>query len=152
MLKVGFEKPEKCFQCGRCTSSCTVSRILKDYRPNRIVGFVRHGLVRKILDPSIWNCARCLKCVEYCPQKVAPADIVLNLQYQAVSEGIPFPEAYRAMVEEVSKTGLAFQEMNVTDRDFETWSRESFGLPPFRVGKHVAKISEIVSMIEKGDL
>ncbi|MBO3803522.1 MAG: 4Fe-4S dicluster domain-containing protein [Candidatus Brockarchaeota archaeon] len=152
MLKVGFEKPEKCYQCGRCTSGCTVAKVLKDYRPNRMVGFVRHGMGKKAINESLWYCARCLKCVEYCPQKVAPADVVLSLQHQAVSGGAPFPEAYRAMVEKISETGLAFQQMEVTDRDFETWSRGSAGLPPVPVGGRAARIAKIVSMIEKGEL
>ncbi|MGQ9514324.1 MAG: hypothetical protein ACUVTL_04660 [Thermoproteota archaeon] len=50
MLKVGFEQPEKCFQCGRCSSVCTVSKIVKEYRPNKIVGFVGHGLLKNVLD------------------------------------------------------------------------------------------------------
>lgn len=152
MFRTGFEKPEKCFQCGRCTSSCSISKIVGDYRPSRIVGFVRHGLPEKALDKNLWNCARCLKCVEYCPQDVAPADLISNLQFQAVSKGLKPPEAYGEMLTNLSETSLAFKQVNVTDRDFEVCNRESMGLPPLTTGDRWRKASEILSKIKKGEM
>lgn len=151
MFKTGFERPEKCFQCGRCTSSCTISKILGDYRPNRIVGLVRHGLPEGKLDKIVWNCARCMKCVEYCPQKVAPADLISSLQYQAVSRGSAFPEAYGEMMKILCETGLAFRQVDVTDRDFEVCNRASMGLPPLTAGAK-GKFLEIISKIREGEM
>jgi len=151
MFKTGFERPEKCFQCGRCTSSCTISKILVDYRPNRIVGLVRHGFSEGVLDKIVWNCARCMKCVEYCPQKVAPADLISNLQYRAASRGSAFPEAYVEMMKNLSETSLAFRQVDVTDRDFEVCNRMSMGLPPL-TARVKAKFFEIISKISKGEI
>jgi len=150
-FKTGFERPEMCFQCGRCTSSCTISKIVGDYRPNRIVGFVRHGLPERVLDEIVWKCAKCMKCVEYCPQKVAPADLIVNLQSQAVSRGSAFPEAYEEMLRNLSETGLAFRQVDVTDRDFELCNRASMGLPPLTAGAK-GRVREIISRICKGEM
>jgi len=151
MFKTGFERPEKCFQCGRCTSSCTISKLMGDYRPNRIVGLVRHGVPEGMLDKIIWNCARCMKCVEYCPQKVAPADLISSLQHRAVSRGSKFPEAYGEMMKILSETGMAFRQVDVTDRDFEVCNRTSMGLPPLTAGAK-GKFREIMSKITAGEM
>jgi len=151
-LATGFERPEKCFQCGRCTSSCTISKVLKDYRPSRIVSSVRLGLTERMLNDTLWNCARCLKCVEYCPQKVAPADLILSLQFLAVSKGLTFPEAYEEMLRNLSETGLAFKQLSVVDREFETYTRESLNLPPLMAEARRRKIAEVLLKIGKGEL
>lgn len=152
MFRTGFERPEKCFQCGRCTSGCSISKIVGDYRPSRIVGLARHGLSEKALDQNIWNCARCLKCVEYCPQDVAPADLISDLQHLAVSRGLKFPEAYGEMLRNLSETSLAFKQVDFTDRDFEVCNRVSMGLPPLTIGERWKKALEIVAKIEKGEM
>ncbi|MGQ9514325.1 MAG: hypothetical protein ACUVTL_04665 [Thermoproteota archaeon] len=89
--------------------------------------------------------------MEYCPQKVSPADLILSLQNRSISEEVAFPEAYKAMVESVSETRLAFKPMEVTDRDFETWDRISIGLPKISTYPNWKKVAEIISMIEMGE-
>jgi heterodisulfide reductase subunit C len=152
MFRTGFERPEKCFQCGRCTSGCSISKIVGDYRPSRIVALAGHGLAERALDGNLWYCARCLKCVEYCPQGVAPADVVSDLQHLAVSRGLKFPEAYGEMLRSLCETSLAFKPVEFTDRDFEVCTRASMGLPPLATGEGWRRASEIVAKIEKGEL
>jgi len=144
---IGLQDPEVCFQCRRCTSGCPVAFLESDYRPHRIVTEVNLGRFEKLLDSDvIWKCTRCYKCTEYCPQRVAPSDVVLALQALATEKKGLLGE-YRKMIEKVAETGFSFEVMEVADRDFEFYDRDSLGLPELKSPSKMSILGKIVKKL-----
>ena len=97
---VELQQPMNCIMCGACVSDCTVleedsnflapAALAKAYR---VVGDPRHGKTTEWLtdlseEGGIWDCTRCLECVEVCPKDVAPMDQIIKLREQAIEEGL----------------------------------------------------------------
>ncbi|MCD6458103.1 MAG: 4Fe-4S dicluster domain-containing protein [Thermoproteales archaeon] len=144
---IGLQDPNVCFQCRRCSSGCPVAFLEKNYRPHRIVAFVNLDRIDELLKSEvIWECTRCYKCVEYCPQKVAPSDVVLALQALA-AEKIGLPAEYKDMIMRIAKTGFSFEVMQVTDRELEFYDRESLGLPKLVTPSSIEILGNIVKKL-----
>ena len=97
---VELQQPMNCIMCGACVSDCTVleedsnflapAALAKAYR---VVGDPRHGKAKEWLtelseEGGIWDCTRCLECVEVCPKDVAPMDLIIKLREKAIEEGL----------------------------------------------------------------
>lgn len=77
-----------CLDCGVCTGSCPVSRVLSTFSPRIIVEKALLELGDELLqDRELWSCLTCGRCFERCPTK------------------INFPEFMRALREEASRLG-----------------------------------------------
>jgi succinate dehydrogenase / fumarate reductase iron-sulfur subunit len=92
-----------CIMCGACVSDCTVMeidptflgpaalakayRFTADPRDGDAHGVSRERL-RKLAEPTgMWDCTRCLECVQVCPKGVAPMDRIMALRDQAIAAG-----------------------------------------------------------------
>ena len=127
-------KADFCLQCARCTSGCTAMKLL-ELKPHEIVALVRLGFLEELISSkSIWDCALCLKCVEKCPQEVAPAEIIMALRNEAVERELEVPERLNAMLMSILETGLAFGLRKRVARDGRSYGREDVGLPEIKVG------------------
>ncbi|MFP3869739.1 MAG: (Fe-S)-binding protein [Syntrophobacteria bacterium] len=77
-----------CLDCGVCTGSCPVSRVLPSFSPRLIVQKALLGLGDEFLgDRELWSCLTCSRCYERCPAH------------------INFPEFMRLLREEATKRG-----------------------------------------------
>jgi len=142
---VGDHKPEFCFQCARCTSGCTAAKVVPEYKPHEIVIKARLGLVDELLESGVlWYCTGCMKCKEFCPQDVAPFDVVTALKNIAVEKGIEPPKLLKEMAESVAEIGFIYGPMEVVTRDFEAVDRESLGLGPLWKPFNLEKFREQV--------
>ncbi len=140
---VGVHKPEFCFQCARCTSGCTAAKVVPEYKPHEIVIKARLGLVDELLESGVlWYCTGCMKCMEFCPQDVAPFDVVTALKNLAVKRGIEPPKLLRKMAKSVTEMGFIYGPMEVVTRDFEIVTRESLGLGPLWKPYNMKKFKE----------
>lgn len=78
----------KCFQCGRCTSSCPAARVFDGYNPREIMRRIQDGERDDLIaDDMIWLCGQCHTCSSRCPRNNDPASIILDLRRQAYKEG-----------------------------------------------------------------
>ena len=92
-----------CIMCGACVSDCTVMevdpsflgpaalakayRFTADPRDGDAQGVSRERL-EALNEPSgMWDCTRCLECVQVCPKGVAPMDRIMALRDQAIAAG-----------------------------------------------------------------
>ena len=71
-----------CYVCGACLSVCLAAKFGCDFDPREIVLKVRYGMADKLLiDHSVlWQCFRCHRCYEVCPQPVKPVEIIAQLR------------------------------------------------------------------------
>jgi heterodisulfide reductase subunit C len=120
---------EQCTQCGKCSSGCPAARNLA-LRPRRIALMAQRGDVEGLLGSDvIWSCTQCHQCMERCPRKVTPYDIIIYLQNQAVKRGFPYPKELDVLMEAVRRRGAIQQPQDVLDDEFESYTRDSLGLP-----------------------
>jgi len=139
----GGETLKICFQCGTCTSSCSVAQFVDSYRPNQIMRLAQLGLKNRILpSKTLWLCAACSTCVDRCPQGVEMASVLRVLKNLAVEEG-HIPELFKDLGATILKTGFAYQIPSVRNK-----KREEAGLPPLPQ----TKIDEIKKLADKTGL
>jgi len=93
-------QPMGCIMCGACVSDCTVLEVDKTFlapaalaKAYRFVGDPRDGAGGGRLNmlsggSGIWDCTRCLMCVEVCPKGVDPLGQILKLRSRAIEAGL----------------------------------------------------------------
>ena len=88
-----------CIMCGACVSDCTVlevdsnflgpAALAKAYRfasdPRDDADSSRLGMLNQY--GGVWDCTRCLKCIEVCPKDVAPMDRIMALRDMTMEAG-----------------------------------------------------------------
>ena len=88
-----------CIMCGACVSDCTVlevddnflgpAALAKAYRfvadPRDDEDSGRLGALNEY--GGVWDCTRCMQCVEVCPKGVAPMDRIMALRDSAMEAG-----------------------------------------------------------------
>ena len=97
-----------CIMCGACVSDCTVLEVDDRFigpaalaKAYRFVGDPRDdqtGDRLKMLNDEhggIWDCTRCLQCVEVCPKDVAPMERIMELRDMAIESGNRDTSGYR---------------------------------------------------------
>jgi len=89
-------QPMGCIMCGACVSDCTVLEVDKTFlapaalaKAYRFVGDPRDGAdgerLKALSGPGgVWDCTRCLMCVEVCPKGVDPLGQILKLRSKAI--------------------------------------------------------------------
>ena len=88
-----------CIMCGACVSDCTALEVDRNFlgpaalaKAYRFVGDPRDDQDDDRLKMyseygGIWDCTRCLECVEACPKGVDPMYRIMNLREKAVEAG-----------------------------------------------------------------
>ncbi|MCH7593527.1 MAG: succinate dehydrogenase iron-sulfur subunit [Chloroflexi bacterium] len=88
-----------CIMCGACVSDCTVLevdpnflgpaalakayRFIKDPRDSH----AKDRLARLNEDSGVWDCTRCMQCVEVCPKDVDPMGRIMIMRDMAMEAG-----------------------------------------------------------------
>lgn len=73
---------KKCYQCGRCSGVCQLSKVQK-FPPSRIIQLILEGFEDKVLNSGVlWDCLTCNQCLKDCPEKINFADIVRIARYK----------------------------------------------------------------------
>ena len=97
-----------CIMCGCCVSDCTVLDVDKNFiapaalaKAWRFVEDPRDGKTDERLhklnneDGGIWDCTRCMQCVEVCPKDVAPMERIMEMREKAIEAGNKNTSGYR---------------------------------------------------------
>lgn len=97
-----------CIMCGCCVSDCTVLEVDKKFlgpavlaKAWRFVEDPRDDQTFSRLqslndqDGGMWDCTRCLQCVEVCPKDVAPMERIMEMRDKAIEAGITNTSGYR---------------------------------------------------------
>ena len=114
----------KCIQCGRCTSSCPVSRLTAEHNPRRLMEMVILGFREAVLSGRLpWYCLSCFTCLDRCPQGGDIGEVMFTIRNLATREG-NVPSGIVTQAESLIKTGRI---VNPTGSIINR--RESLGLP-----------------------
>jgi succinate dehydrogenase / fumarate reductase iron-sulfur subunit len=88
-----------CIMCGACVSDCTALEVDKNFigpaalaKAYRFVADPRDDASTSRLkmygeSGGIWDCTRCMECVQVCPKGVAPMERIMNLRDKAIEAG-----------------------------------------------------------------
>jgi succinate dehydrogenase / fumarate reductase iron-sulfur subunit len=90
-----------CIMCGACVSDCTVLEVDKNFigpaalaKAYRFVADPRDAATAQRLEVlnkygGMWDCTRCLECVQVCPKGVAPMDRIMGLRAKSMDGKMP---------------------------------------------------------------
>ena len=77
-----------CIQCGRCSSSCPIARLITEHNPRRLMEMTILGLRSEIIPSQLpWYCLSCFTCLDRCPQGGDVGEAMFAIRNIAVSEG-----------------------------------------------------------------
>ena len=79
-----------CWQCGTCTSGCTMREYDPNYGPRRFIDLARKGDKQGLIElqDSIWRCVSCQKCTHRCPKGVLVEEVVHAIHNYLLKHGL----------------------------------------------------------------
>ncbi len=112
-----------CIQCGRCTSSCPVARVMVEHNPRRLMEMIILGLRADVmLGPVPWHCLSCFTCLDRCPQGGDVGEVMFAIRNLAVKEG-NIPDGVLTQARSLFDAGRV-----VTSSRMALVQREKYGL------------------------
>ncbi|MEC4679574.1 MAG: 4Fe-4S dicluster domain-containing protein, partial [Nitrospirota bacterium] len=90
-----------CIMCGVCVSDCTVLEVDSQFvgpaalaKAYRFVADPRDSATSQRLKTlnqpgGMWDCTRCMECIQVCPKGVGPMDKIMSLRAKSMAEKIP---------------------------------------------------------------
>ncbi len=90
-----------CIMCGACVSDCAALEVEPDFvgpaalaKAYRFVADPRDGASTSRLlalnEPGgMWDCTRCMECIEVCPKGVGAMDRIMTLRARGIDHGVP---------------------------------------------------------------
>ena len=113
----------KCIQCGRCTSSCPVARVIDEHNPRKLMEMTILGLRSEVLSgPLPWYCLSCFTCLDRCPQGGDVGESMFAIRNLAVREG-NIPKGILVQAQSLFETGRV-----ITPVRMALIQREKYGL------------------------
>ncbi|QGR20292.1 4Fe-4S dicluster domain-containing protein [Stygiolobus azoricus] len=79
-----------CWQCGTCTSGCTMREYDPNYGPRKFIDLARKGDKQALIElqNSIWRCVSCQKCTHRCPKGVLVEEVVHAIHNYLLKHGL----------------------------------------------------------------
>jgi len=94
-----------CIQCGRCSGSCPVARLVSEHNPRRLMEMIILGSRDEVLSSQLpWYCLSCFTCLDRCPQGGDVAEVMFAIRNLAVKEK-NMPDGFAAQAKNLIETG-----------------------------------------------
>ena len=78
-----------CQECGKCSSSCPITRLDPSYSPRLAVEKALMGLEDDVLtDKGLWSCLTCYMCRQRCPLDIEYDELIRTCRSKAAANGI----------------------------------------------------------------
>jgi len=78
--KYGAETLKYCYQCGTCSATCPIAKMIGVYRPNKIIELAKLGVRGLPQSGAFLFCSACTLCTRGCPQRVKVHEIMQGLK------------------------------------------------------------------------
>jgi succinate dehydrogenase / fumarate reductase iron-sulfur subunit len=136
-----------CIMCGVCVSDCTVLEVDKTFigpaalaKAYRFVADPRDATTTTRLEilnqpGGMWDCTRCMECIQVCPKGVGPMDRIMALRSKGLEEKLPSTCGSRhaeVFTDIIKHKGILDEPMLAV---------RTFGL------KHVGRLLEMIPMV-----
>ncbi len=114
-----------CYDCGKCTATCPISRAGGDYSPRRHVLATNLGQRKDILNNgTLFSCLTCSLCDRRCPAEVGFTGLVQKLREFSNREGIepecPHGGALQSLMRMMATGGTQQDRMGWLEDDLKT--------------------------------
>lgn len=124
-----------CQECGKCSSSCPITRLDPSYSPRLAVEKALMGLESDVLtDKGLWSCLTCYLCRQRCPLDIEYDELIRTCRAKASGNGINGQCAHEGILFSLSRL-MARKE---TSQNRLTWIPE---------GAEVAKTGDIMYFV-----
>ena len=115
-----------CIMCGACVSDCAALEVNPDFvgpaalaKAYRFVADPRDGSgssrLTALNNPNgMWDCTRCMECIEGCPKGVGAMDRIMTLRAKGIEQGVPSTSGSRhteAFAEIIERKGRLDEPM-----------------------------------------
>jgi heterodisulfide reductase subunit D len=122
---IGKTKAWACYDCGKCTASCPITRAGAAYSPRRHVLSAVAGEAGTLLqNGTLFACLTCAQCNTRCPVQVTYTDLILNLRERAHGGGVepecPHGGALQSVMRMMAAGGTNQDRLGWLDGTFET--------------------------------
>jgi len=78
-----------CQECGKCSSSCPITRVKPDASPRLAVEKALMGMEEGVLlDKGLWTCLTCYLCRQRCPLDIEYDELIRTCRAKAAAHGI----------------------------------------------------------------
>ncbi len=85
LISGGADTVKKCFQCGTCSATCTLSPDPEPF-PRKEMAWALWGWKdRLVRDPDVWLCHQCQDCSVRCPRGARPGDVLAAVRQECVA-------------------------------------------------------------------
>ncbi len=110
-----------CLDCGVCTGSCPVSRVLPTFSPRIIVEKALFELGDELLhDRELWSCLTCGRCFERCPTNINFPEFMRSLREEAARLGTAPVLSHHGMLQTI----MELQTQGIQQKK-TAWAREA---------------------------
>lgn len=104
-----------CMECGVCTGSCPVSRVLPTFSPRQIIKkALRDEGATPYLEPGLWACLGCGRCSSRCPVEIDFPAFVRHLRKEARDRGFLPQESHHGIMQCVADLQISGRTQNRT--------------------------------------
>ena len=139
-----------CDQCGKCSSTCPVSKEIESFNPRQLIAKISLGKIDELLrNEAIWTCTTCLKCKERCPEEISPYDIIIILRNLAYRTGYEYPKGYDDFIQGVRESGYIKRPQQVRTRDGSKITRLDLALPEVSGPRDMDQFNQVIQGIIK---
>jgi heterodisulfide reductase subunit D len=114
-----------CYDCGKCTATCPITRIGSKYSPRRHVLATNLGQRKELVEaPTLFTCLTCGLCDRRCPAEVGYTDLVQKLRELSFREGVepecPHGGALQSVMRMMATGGTQQDRMGWLSDDLKT--------------------------------
>jgi len=114
-----------CYDCGKCTATCPISRIGGEYSPRRHVLSTNLGQHDEVLqDGTLFSCLTCSLCERRCPAEVGYTSLIQRLRELSHHEGVepecPHGGALQSVMRMMARGGPQQDRMGWLTGDLKT--------------------------------
>lgn len=118
-----------CYDCGKCTATCPISRIGGNYSPRRHVLATNLGDRQGIIENgTLASCLTCSLCDLRCPAEVRYTELVQRLRELSHREGVepecPHGGALQSLMRMMAQGGTQQDRMGWLSKDLKTESEK----------------------------
>lgn len=114
-----------CYDCGKCTATCPITRAGGNCTPRRHVLAANLGHPEEVLhSEGLFSCLTCSQCDRRCPAQVSYTDLVQTLRELAYREGVepecPHGGALQSVMRMMAKGGTQQDRLQWLGLDLKT--------------------------------
>lgn len=119
-MKITKEQIDYCMECGVCTGSCPISRVIPSFSPRQMI---KRALMDRdetvVQSRELWACLTCARCSTRCPVQIDFPEFARGLRERARDEGNLPQLSHHGTLQAISALQTRKVKQNRTE-----WARE----------------------------